>query len=227
MLIDQKSELPVLTGAPHERKHRDPESWPNAANVVPAPRSDSYSSPYSSTSSRLDSRNTSVQSGAAQSSYTLPLERPLASPPPYEVQRNLQLEQSSGPSGGAQAGENSPFLQASYATSRAQVNAHPTVPSPTLPRGNDSEPGSSSKPSASTSPHETPSAFSRLPPQHLPYKTFSPMHLIANGEFLDEGFPLLAPPADSQPHPFATHDIREGDWIRWRKYIVMLLDVSR
>ena len=58
-----------------------------------------------------------------------------------------------------------------------------------------------------------PLSFSRQPPENLPYDPFQPIFLIANGKFLDTGFPLAAPPSAAQPHPFASHDVNEGDWI--------------
>jgi hypothetical protein len=40
------------------------------------------------------------------------------------------------------------------------------------------------------------------------------MYLIANGRYLDEGFPVVPPPSPMQPHPFSSRDVREVDWIR-------------
>jgi hypothetical protein len=59
-----------------------------------------------------------------------------------------------------------------------------------------------------------PSSFSRPAPPYLPYSMFPPMYLTANDNRLDKGFPLLLPPSALQPHPFATHDVNEGDWTR-------------
>jgi len=39
------------------------------------------------------------------------------------------------------------------------------------------------------------------------------MFLVATGKTLDKGFPYASPPSKSNPHPFASHDINERDWI--------------
>jgi hypothetical protein len=58
-------------------------------------------------------------------------------------------------------------------------------------------------------------SFTRQPPHHLPYPPgFHPLSLAANGKCLRNGFPLIPPPSTVQPHPFITHDVTEGDWIR-------------
>ncbi|EED78501.1 predicted protein [Postia placenta Mad-698-R] len=35
------------------------------------------------------------------------------------------------------------------------------------------------------------------------------------GSELDKGFPLIAPPSTTVPHPFVTHDVGEEDWLRF------------
>lgn len=60
-----------------------------------------------------------------------------------------------------------------------------------------------------------PASFSRLPLENLPYNHFPPAYLIAKGPFLDSGFPLLLPPSPLRPHFFTTHDVGQGDWIRY------------
>ena len=48
----------------------------------------------------------------------------------------------------------------------------------------------------------------------LPYSSFPPMYLSANGRHLDQGFPMMPPPSQVQPHPFTSHDVNELDWNR-------------
>jgi len=38
------------------------------------------------------------------------------------------------------------------------------------------------------------------------------MFLVATGKTLDKGFPYASPPSTSNPHPFVSHDVNEGDW---------------
>jgi hypothetical protein len=59
-----------------------------------------------------------------------------------------------------------------------------------------------------------PTTFSRPPAPGLPYDSFPPIYLIANGKYLEQGFPLVPPPSPKQPHPFVTHDVNEADWSR-------------
>ena len=59
------------------------------------------------------------------------------------------------------------------------------------------------------------STFSRVPPRELSYSSFQPMFLLCNGKTLDKGFPSAPPPSSIQPHPFNSHDITEGDWLRF------------
>lgn len=72
---------------------------------------------------------------------------------------------------------------------------------------------SSTSPASNGFTHDPPPAsFLRQPPNTMTYDSFQPMFLIANGKFLDKGFPPIAPPSPAQPHPFASHDVNEGDW---------------
>ena len=59
------------------------------------------------------------------------------------------------------------------------------------------------------------STFSRVPPRELSYSSFQPMFLLCNGKSLGKGFPPVPPPSSIQPHPFNSHDITEGDWLRF------------
>ena len=62
--------------------------------------------------------------------------------------------------------------------------------------------------------------FSRAPSQNAMYPSFPPMFLVATGKTLDKGFPYASPPSSSNPHPFVSHDINEGDWTRY--FLLML-----
>ena len=59
------------------------------------------------------------------------------------------------------------------------------------------------------------SLFSRVPPRELSYNSFQPMYLLCRGKTLQKGFPRAPPPSSIQPHPFNSHDITEGDWLRF------------
>jgi hypothetical protein len=59
------------------------------------------------------------------------------------------------------------------------------------------------------------SLFSRVPPRELSYSPFQPMYLLCKGKTMDKGFPRAPPPSSIQPHPFNSHDITEGDWLRF------------
>jgi Domain of unknown function (DUF4646) len=61
-------------------------------------------------------------------------------------------------------------------------------------------------------PMGEPPSFLRPPPTNLSYAPFPSTYLISIGKRLEQGFPLLPPPSDIQPHPFVTHDVNEGDW---------------
>lgn len=59
-----------------------------------------------------------------------------------------------------------------------------------------------------------PPSFTRAPGGNFPYSPFPPCVLHGIGETLDKGFPVVPPPSNVQPHPFATHDVKEEDWAR-------------
>jgi len=69
------------------------------------------------------------------------------------------------------------------------------------------------------------SIFSRVPPRELSYSSFQPIYLLCKGKSLDKGFPPAPPPSSIQPHPFNSHDITEGDWLRF--VIIRLLFENR
>ena len=60
-----------------------------------------------------------------------------------------------------------------------------------------------------------PPQFLRPPQPDLSYVPFEPAALTSLDAQLDKGFPPLAPPATTAPHPFATHDVAEDDWQRF------------
>lgn len=59
-----------------------------------------------------------------------------------------------------------------------------------------------------------PPSFLRPPPNSLHYPSFEPTWLEGPSERLDKGFASEIPPSNTRPHPFATHDIQEEDWMR-------------
>jgi hypothetical protein len=60
-----------------------------------------------------------------------------------------------------------------------------------------------------------PPSFARQPDPRFPYGPFAYMSMVSIGSHLDDGFPLVAPGAGpGAPHPFATHDVQQADWIR-------------
>ena len=63
-------------------------------------------------------------------------------------------------------------------------------------------------------PGSTPS-FGRPPSREVTYPNFPPMFLVATGKTLSKGFPYISPASNSNPHPFASHDVYEADWMRY------------
>jgi hypothetical protein len=59
---------------------------------------------------------------------------------------------------------------------------------------------------------QVPTSFSRVPSRDVMYPSFPPIFLVATGKTLDKGFPYASPPSSSDPHPFVSHDVTEGDW---------------
>ena len=60
-----------------------------------------------------------------------------------------------------------------------------------------------------------PPSFARAPSREVTYPSFPPMFLVATGKTLAKGFPFISPPSNSNPHPFASHDVYELDWMRY------------
>ncbi|KAH9932306.1 uncharacterized protein B0H18DRAFT_53092 [Fomitopsis serialis] len=137
-------------------------------------------------------------------------------PPPYaDVNRSY----ASGPSYGPQ----------SSSTSHMQGHAYPGSDYPA-----DASPGQSSTSNGSGSGGMSgmlrnlalgqsiaslldppPPPFLRAPRPDLPYGPFEPAALTSLDDQLDKGFPPLAPPAVTAPHPFVTHDVADEDWQRF------------
>ena len=66
------------------------------------------------------------------------------------------------------------------------------------------------------SPPSSPPSFARPPSREATYPSFSPMFLVATGgKSLAKGFPIILPLSNSNPHPFASHDVYEADWMRY------------
>ncbi|KAH7912644.1 hypothetical protein BJ138DRAFT_1147962 [Hygrophoropsis aurantiaca] len=62
---------------------------------------------------------------------------------------------------------------------------------------------------------EAPVSWDRTPFSGLSYDSFPNLCLVSHTWRLENGFPELPPPCQIEPHPFATHDITEEDWIRF------------
>lgn len=60
-----------------------------------------------------------------------------------------------------------------------------------------------------------PPSFHRAPPSTLPYGPFPPLVLLSQFSQVNKGFPLLPPPATTNPHAFVSHDVNEEDWKRF------------
>ncbi|KZT32674.1 hypothetical protein SISSUDRAFT_1066735 [Sistotremastrum suecicum HHB10207 ss-3] len=61
-----------------------------------------------------------------------------------------------------------------------------------------------------------PPSFSRAPDPRYPYPAFQPMWLLGSGKKgLDSCFPSILPTSFMNPHPFASHDVDQSDWIRF------------
>lgn len=63
-----------------------------------------------------------------------------------------------------------------------------------------------------------PHSFNRPPPQGLPYAPFPPCALMSLSRRLDDGFPAIAPHT-AAPHPFATHDVSQEDWVTFLSHV--------
>jgi len=69
--------------------------------------------------------------------------------------------------------------------------------------------------SATSGTHSTPPSFQRPPPSTLSYAPFRPTALVGHSSELGRGFPPIPPPSAYIPHPFASHDVNEHDWLRF------------
>lgn len=116
----------------------------------------------------------------------------------------------------------SPMLSAdkppTFAPSDSNVSSqslHLEVPSPTSYYHT---PSSASSSQLRSPEPPLPSSFGRVPPPNLSYEPFEPLYLIARGATLDKGFPPAPPPTVARVHPFVSHDIGEGDWLRYDSF---------
>ncbi|EMD34638.1 hypothetical protein CERSUDRAFT_125226 [Gelatoporia subvermispora B] len=64
-----------------------------------------------------------------------------------------------------------------------------------------------------------PACFSRPLPPMMPYGPFPVTSVLSQSKRLEDGFPLAAPPSAGGPHPFATHDITQEDWILFLQHV--------
>jgi hypothetical protein len=64
-------------------------------------------------------------------------------------------------------------------------------------------------------PPDSPPSFGRPPSREVTYPNFPSMFLVATGKSLSKGFPYISPASNSNPHPFASHDVYEVDWMRY------------
>ena len=65
----------------------------------------------------------------------------------------------------------------------------------------------------------SPPSFARPPSREVTYSNFPPMFLVATGKSLAKGFPVISPASNSNPHPFASHDVYEVDWTRYFSFL--------
>lgn len=80
-------------------------------------------------------------------------------------------------------------------------------------RGDHPPPSPVASSSSSVPSQIAPPSFHRPPPIDLPYSNFPPIALYTTDNSLNGGFPRKAPGTIVQPHPFATHDVRQEDWL--------------
>jgi hypothetical protein len=52
------------------------------------------------------------------------------------------------------------------------------------------------------------------------------MFLVATGKSLSKGFPYISPASNSNPHPFASHDVYEVDWMSFLREAQMVAALS-
>ncbi|KAL0958039.1 hypothetical protein HGRIS_000215 [Hohenbuehelia grisea] len=128
-------------------------------------------------------------------------------PPPYEASSSAQHNSLNVP-----LSPRPSVFAPTVGTSHGSAFA-PGPPPPSSPSLSASSLGSPPITSAASS--RPPPSFSRQPPPNIPEPSFAPTYLIANGKYLDKGFPLLPPPSTSHPHPFITHDVNVEDWFRF------------
>jgi Domain of unknown function (DUF4646) len=154
--------------------------------------------------------NTSGQAGAHPNTQTA--HEPLVEPSAYARPPNV-TEMIGNATSSAPLDHMIPSVHSNVYPPYSSPNSFSGPPLPTPSRGLLSSAGGANSPGKNQTPPMPPS-FSRPPPPNLICTTFPPMCLIANGRYLDEGFPVAPPPSLMQPHPFSSRDVREVDWIR-------------
>ncbi|KIM75581.1 hypothetical protein PILCRDRAFT_827134 [Piloderma croceum F 1598] len=155
--------------------------------------------------------NPSGQADAHPGTQTM--HEPLAGPSVYATPPNV-TEMIGAATSSAPSDYTIPPVRTNVYPRYSSPNSFSGPPLPTPSRGLLPSVGSASSPSKNQSPPMPPS-FSRPPAPNLICTTFPPIYLIANGRYLDEGFPAVPPPSPMQPHPFSSRDVREVDWIRF------------
>lgn len=72
-----------------------------------------------------------------------------------------------------------------------------------------------------------PPQFNRPPPGNYPYMMFPPMACLSMSNKLDDGWPMLPPPAPmGGQHPFLSHDVTEEDWTKFLRDIKVASSLS-
>lgn len=163
-------------------------------------------------------QSVSTRSGASTWETTDPSDVP---PPAYE-------ERYSPPSNASAAPKDAPHTAAgsSYMLDKPAgppMHISPYAPPPDAPSSSKNAAPSMHTVRSSSSTdsgavellNPPPASFARTPPPTLSYAPFPPTALLSYSSDLVEGFPGLAPPSILVPHPFAAHDVNEGDWLRF------------
>ena len=114
-------------------------------------------------------------------------------------------------------------IHAAYAPTETEYPAEKAIPN--IP----SDAGDATVFTALYEPDKPPPSFSRQVPGSRdvnepgastsssirPSYKFSPLVLHSRSKKLEDGFYLVPPHTDMQPHPFSQRDVREADWIKY------------
>ncbi|TCD68716.1 hypothetical protein EIP91_010000 [Steccherinum ochraceum] len=186
---------------PGEKQQRLPYEEPHPYEDVPPP---SYESHYAS-----DSAGPSTSTSASQQSRRPPTppEKPKRQDTTMSVD-DLYTQPTKGmsddPIGTVSPFPNPAFAESSKTSSPTEPNnlarssslaQFPVVPGPSQPQAS-----------------APPPSFHRPAPHEFPYIPFPPIALFTSSKALADGFPRMPPISTVEPHPFATHDVREEDW---------------